>query len=277
MAWLAYHAPTVAGTSSGRNNRFAHRALQLDYPPPSTGDEYCSSMAALSMKDPQNSPPACRHVLQTHHDRQPPAAGGRLDPAGNNVAVMSCWAASAYNDGQSRHLQTIRLHFNGRGWHVHLRRTRETPQQLPSLGHCKSRKSWRLSEKRTGVQWHLGERAVQLTATVVLRTIISKAAKSLLIILAAALLHGCVAGTPATSSPSTLAQTGTALTSLSSDGYTVVQGNVYLFENTDCPRSSSKSFRAALATNAAAPYAVIPQHSYSRRSTMIRPPRFLSI
>src|ERR1700753_3046025 len=62
---------------------------------------------------------------------------------------------------------------------------------------------------------------------------INKTAKSALIILAAALLHGC--GTGALG-PVTLNQTGTALVSLSSSGYTVIQGNVYLFENTDCPQ-----------------------------------------
>jgi hypothetical protein len=83
---------------------------------------------------------------------------------------------------------------------------------------------------------------------------INKTGKSVLIILAAALLHGCATGT---SGPVTLNQTGTALTSLSSSGYTVVQGNVYLFENTDCPQFVGV-FGSCFGNNAAAPY-IIPQ------------------
>jgi hypothetical protein len=91
-----------------------------------------------------------------------------------------------------------------------------------------------------------------------LPTSINKTAKSVLIIVAAALLHGCAAVTPVTSSSSAnLTQTGTALTSLSSDGYTVVQGNVYLFENTDCPQFVAL-FGSCFGNNAAAPY-IIPQ------------------
>ena len=88
-----------------------------------------------------------------------------------------------------------------------------------------------------------------------LPTSIRKTSRALLIVVAASLLHGCASGGP--SGPLTLNQTGTALTSLSSDGYAVGQGNVYLFQNTDCPKFVAV-FASCFGNNAAAPY-VIPQ------------------
>jgi hypothetical protein len=87
---------------------------------------------------------------------------------------------------------------------------------------------------------------------------IHQTTKTVITILAAVLLHGCVNGGTSTSPySSSLNQAATAINGLSRDGYTVAQGNVYLFQNTDCPLFVS-IFQSCFGNNAAAPY-IIPQ------------------
>jgi hypothetical protein len=72
-------------------------------------------------------------------------------------------------------------------------------------------------------------------------------------------LAGCSGGGSSSTSSSTSAmgQTAAAINGLSVQGYQVVQGNAYLFENTDCPLYVS-IFGSCFGNNAAAPY-IIPQ------------------
>ena len=64
-------------------------------------------------------------------------------------------------------------------------------------------------------------------------------------------------GSSAPSSSSSIAQTAAAINDLAANGYTVVQGNAYLFENTACPQFVG-IFGSCFGNNAAAPY-IIPQ------------------
>jgi hypothetical protein len=59
------------------------------------------------------------------------------------------------------------------------------------------------------------------------------------------------------------------INSLPSDGYLVVQGNVYLFSNSDCPLFVS-IFNSCFGTDPAAPY-IIPQPPIEQSSPMSIP------
>ena len=71
------------------------------------------------------------------------------------------------------------------------------------------------------------------------------------------LLAGCGGGSNGTSSAGPMARYVHFIEGLSSNGYVVAQGNVYLFSNTDCPLFVS-IFSSCFGNNPAAPY-IIPQ------------------
>jgi hypothetical protein len=70
-------------------------------------------------------------------------------------------------------------------------------------------------------------------------------------------LAGCGGGNDGTSSANSIARYAHFIEGLSSNGYAVAQGNVYLFSNSDCPLFVS-IFNSCFGNNPAAPY-IIPQ------------------
>lgn len=72
--------------------------------------------------------------------------------------------------------------------------------------------------------------------------------------LSVSILTGCSdGGSSSASSNSAIGQVASAINELTTSGYKVAQGNIYLFQNTDCPLYLS-IFGSCFGNNAAAPY-----------------------